>query len=95
MDESIRQVTADVDETKLSLVITNLVENAMKYNIEEGWVRVTVMRDQEFFYLKVADSGIGIPEEMQDHFLTAFSGWTRPVPEKPAEADWGLPLRGM
>ena len=70
--ESIRQVTADVDETKLSLVITNLVENAMKYNIEEGWVRVTVDADHKFFYLKVADSGIGIPEEMQDQIFDRF-----------------------
>ena len=70
--ESIRQVTADVDETKLSLVITNLVENAMKYNTEEGWVRVTVDADHKFFYLKVADSGIGIPEEMQDQIFDRF-----------------------
>jgi len=61
-----------VDETKLSLVITNLVENAMKYNIEEGWVRVTVDADHKFFYLKVADSGIGIPEEMQDQIFDRF-----------------------
>lgn len=32
--ESIREVTADVDEVKLSLAINNLVENAVKYNIE-------------------------------------------------------------
>ena len=31
--ESIREVTADVDEVKLSLAINNLVENAVKYNI--------------------------------------------------------------
>ena len=34
---SIREVTADVDETKLSLALSNLVENAIKYNREEGW----------------------------------------------------------
>ena len=60
--ESIREVTADVDEMKLSLAITNLVENAIKYNMEEGWVRVTLDADHKFFYLKVQDSGIGIPE---------------------------------
>lgn len=70
--ESIREVTADVDETKLSLVVTNLVENAMKYNTEDGWVRVTVDADHKFFYLKVADSGIGIPEEMQDRIFDRF-----------------------
>lgn len=70
--ESIREVTADVDEMKLSLAITNLVENAIKYNMEEGWVRVTLDADHKFFYIKVADSGIGIPEEVQDRIFDRF-----------------------
>lgn len=70
--ESIREVTADVDETKISLAISNLVENAVKYNLEEGWVRVTVDADHKFFYIKVADSGIGIPEEEQNRIFDRF-----------------------
>ena len=70
--ESIREVTADVDEMKLSLAITNLVENAIKYNMEEGWVRVTLDADYKFFYLKVQDSGIGIPEDVQDRIFERF-----------------------
>ena len=70
--ESIREVTADVDEMKLSLAITNLVENASKYNMEEGWVRVTLDADHKFFYLKVQDSGIGIPEDVQDRIFERF-----------------------
>ncbi len=70
--ESIRDVTADVDETKLSLAINNLVENAIKYNVEDGWVRVTLDADHKFFYVKVADSGIGIPEEYQDNIFERF-----------------------
>ena len=34
--ESKREVSADVDEVKLSLALSNLVENAIKYNREEG-----------------------------------------------------------
>lgn len=70
--ESIREVTADVDEMKLSLALSNLVENAIKYNIEGGWVRVTLDADHKFFYVKVADSGIGIPEEFQEHVFERF-----------------------
>lgn len=70
--ESIREVTADVDEMKLSLAISNLVENAIKYNTENGWVRVTLDADHKFFYVKVADSGIGIPEEFQDRIFDRF-----------------------
>ncbi len=70
--ESIREVTADVDETKLSLAISNLVENAIKYNVDGGWVRVTLDADHKYFYIKVADSGIGIPEEFRDSVFERF-----------------------
>lgn len=70
--ESIRDVTADVDEVKFSLAVNNLVENAVKYNREDGWVRVTLDADHKFFYLKVADSGIGIPKEFQDRVFERF-----------------------
>ena len=70
--ESIREVTADVDEVKLSLALNNLVENAIKYNVENGWVRVTVDADHKFFYVKVSDSGIGIPEEFQEQVFERF-----------------------
>lgn len=70
--ESIRDVTADVDEVKLSLALNNLVENAVKYNREEGWVRVILDADHKFFYIKVIDNGIGIPEEFQEHVFERF-----------------------
>ncbi len=70
--ESMRDVTADIDEVKLSLAINNLVENAIKYNKEDGWVRVTLDADHKFFYLKVADSGVGIPEEFKDRVFERF-----------------------
>ncbi len=70
--ESIREVTADVDEVKLSLALSNLVENAIKYNREEGWVRVTLDADHKFFYVKVADNGVGIPDEFQERVFERF-----------------------
>ena len=70
--ESMREVTADIDEVKLTLAINNLVENAIKYNKEDGWVRVTLDADHKFFYLKVADSGIGIPEDLKDRVFERF-----------------------
>lgn len=70
--ESKREVDAEVDEVKLSLALNNLVENAVKYNVEDGWVRVTLDADHKFFYVKVSDSGIGIPEEFQEHVFERF-----------------------
>lgn len=70
--ESIREVTADVDKVKISLAITNLVENAIKYNRDSGVVRVTLDADHKYFYIKVADTGIGIPEDALEHIFERF-----------------------
>lgn len=70
--ESFRPVTAEVDEVKLSLAISNLVENAIKYNKENGWVQVSLNADHKYFYVKVADSGMGIPQESLDHIFERF-----------------------
>jgi len=70
--ESFRPVIAEVDEVKLSLAISNLIENAIKYNVEDGWVRVSLNADHKYFFIKVADSGIGIPESEQDLIFERF-----------------------
>lgn len=70
--ESFRPVTAEIDEMKMTLAISNLVENAIKYNHDDGWVHVSLNADHKFFYVKVADSGIGIPEEDINHVFERF-----------------------
>ena len=60
--DSFRPVNAEIDETKLTLAFSNLMENAIKYNKPGGWVRVSLNADHKYFYVTVADSGIGIPE---------------------------------
>lgn len=70
--ESLRQVTAEVDEVKLTLIISNLVENAVKYNKDQGSVKVVLDADHQFFILSVSDTGIGIPEDAVDHIYERF-----------------------
>jgi len=70
--ESFRPVIAEIDEVKLSLAISNLIENAIKYNMEDGWIRVSLNADHKYFFIKIADSGIGIPEEEQDYIFERF-----------------------
>ena len=67
-----REVRAEVDSTRINLVLTNLIENAIKYNREHGEVTVTVDADEEYFTLSVADNGIGIPEEDQARIFERF-----------------------
>lgn len=70
--ESFRPVVAEVDEVKMSLALSNLVENAIKYNKENGWVHVSLNADHKYFYVKVADSGIGIPKQDTENIFERF-----------------------
>lgn len=70
--ESMREVMAEIDEVKMSLAFSNLIENAVKYNIDDGWVRVSLDADHKFFYVKVSDSGMGIPEDSQEQVFERF-----------------------
>lgn len=70
--DSFRPVNAEIDETKLTLAFSNLVENAIKYNNAGGWVRVSLNADHKYFYVTVADSGIGIPEDSLNQIFERF-----------------------
>ena len=70
--ESIRPVVAEVDEVKMTLIMTNLVENAIKYNKDHGWVKVVLDADHQFFSVEVSDSGLGIPEDSLAHIYERF-----------------------
>ena len=56
----------------LDEMIYNICENAIKYNHEHGWVKVTLDADHQFFTVEVADSGIGIPQESYEHIFERF-----------------------
>lgn len=70
--ESFRPVSAEVDEVKLTLALSNLIENAIKYNRPEGWVHVSLNADHQNFFVTVEDNGIGIPEDSQAHVFERF-----------------------
>ena len=70
--ETTREITAEIDEVKLSLALMNLVENAVKYNKDNGFVKVKLDADHQYFTCEVSDSGIGIPEESLDRIYERF-----------------------
>lgn len=70
--ESFRPVICDADPVKLSLAIMNLVENGIKYNKKNGAVHVTLNSDKNYAYIRVEDTGIGMPKDALNHIFERF-----------------------
>jgi two-component system, OmpR family, sensor kinase len=66
------QVVCAGDTEQLSQVITNLVTNAIQYNIPNGGVHLKTEQHDGMAVLTVTDTGIGIPPEALDHIFERF-----------------------
>jgi PAS domain S-box-containing protein len=69
-DGADRNVT--LDRQMLSNVITNLVTNAVKYSPEGRRISLRTVIDGGHLLVTVADQGIGIPQEDQQHLFDRF-----------------------
>ena len=70
--EETQAVTAEADGMKLSLAVSNLVENAIKYTDAGGSVKVTLDCDHQNAFLTVSDTGIGMAEEELSKIFERF-----------------------
>ena len=60
------------DRDRLDQVLTNLIENAVKYSPDGGPVRVVAERRGGEVEVRVSDVGVGIPPEHLDHVFERF-----------------------
>ncbi len=60
------------NEGELSQIISNLLENAIKYNQPGGEVWLSLKKTEAEVLLVVEDSGVGIPEEDLPHIFERF-----------------------
>ena len=65
-------VTIDGDKFALSSVVTNLVENAIKYSGECAEITVELCQIDGKAKLVVADTGLGIPDDEKMHIFDKF-----------------------
>ncbi|WP_372772989.1 two-component regulator propeller domain-containing protein [Mangrovibacterium sp.] len=64
------------DENMLSMVVRNLVSNAVKFTNQNGEIKIDVKNTGEAALFEISDSGIGIPKDVADrlfHLNTNFS----------------------
>lgn len=60
------------DREGLIEVITNIIENAIKYNKPKGRVDIEIQENEDWGVISVHDTGIGIPEEEKDKIFDRF-----------------------
>lgn len=60
------------NKNRMKQLMLNLCENAIKYNREGGTVDVVLSQDEEFSFIEVKDSGIGIPPSEQNRIFERF-----------------------
>ena len=85
LSSDIRQKSLDVDvidESKevyisasafwIERALFNLISNAIKYNTQNGFLRIKLRDDKKFLYISVSDSGIGIKDSEQEKVLEKF-----------------------
>ena len=73
-------------------VMSNLLENAAKYNREHGSISIVTGRDDNGVTVKIEDTGIGIPEEALPHIFEPFYRVDQSRSRAVGGAGLGLPL---
>jgi len=77
---------AEIDATRVSQIIGNLLHNAAKYSPVSGEVKVTLERKQDSGVIRVQDSGVGIPLEQLERVFEMFAR----IPSAQSRSDGGL-----
>ncbi|MBV9171589.1 MAG: GAF domain-containing protein [Chloroflexi bacterium] len=62
----------EIDPLRIEQVVTNLLDNAIKYSPEGGQIEVSVSADDGFVDLSVRDHGVGVPIEHRGHIFDRF-----------------------
>jgi signal transduction histidine kinase len=61
-----------LDKFVFEKIITNLISNAVRYTPDGGTVTIVTDLDDDYWYLKIKDTGIGIPKQEQKHIFEEF-----------------------
>jgi len=62
----------EADRDRIGQVLTNLVDNAVKYSPEGGPVRVSASLDGDRVVVEVCDEGVGIPDDLRGRVFDIF-----------------------
>jgi CheY-like chemotaxis protein/two-component sensor histidine kinase len=72
VNASAEPLLADGDPVRLQQIVSNLVQNAIKFTSENGRIEVSITRSGGNAILEVSDTGIGIEKELQPYIFERF-----------------------
>lgn len=70
-DSDSRKILAWIDHEQLEKVLFNLLSNAFKFTKDGGSISVDI-QENDFIYLSVSDTGMGIPANELEHIFERF-----------------------
>jgi PAS domain S-box-containing protein len=88
----VESVIVNADATRLAQVVTNMLENAIKFTPPRGSVDIDVLREGQDAVLRVSDTGIGIPPELLSRVFELFAQAEQPMDRSAGGLGIGLTL---
>ena len=88
IDPDLPKVTADPEKTRE--IISNLIDNALKYTFEKGKIQLRVTSTSDGVWVLVKDSGVGIPKTKQKDLFKKFSRVDNPLSKMTTGSGLGL-----
>ncbi|MBP9763275.1 MAG: HAMP domain-containing histidine kinase [Candidatus Pacebacteria bacterium] len=70
--KSSEKILADIDSKKISIVMQNLIDNAIKYGNENSTIKIDISKINTMVQIKVKNTGIGIPKEEAGDIFQRF-----------------------
>lgn len=67
------KITANINKLRLSRAIDNLISNAIKFTHENGTIEISLYKEDGFAVIRISDTGIGIPEKLQNSLFEEFT----------------------
>lgn len=70
--QDLEEVELYQDRNVLELILSNLMNNAIKYSKEDTRITLAIEKDNTYLYFKISDQGIGIPAKDQEHIFERY-----------------------
>ncbi len=84
------EIIMNVDPTRIFLVFTNLISNAIKFTPDYGWIEISAKKENEKYFFEIKDNGIGLTKDELGRLFKKFERIKDPIGSKDTGTGLGL-----